>query len=41
MPSKHLVKDLGEIGMVSKTDPKAFADAEYVFFDGFTDVKSL
>lgn len=38
---KASVKDLGEIGMVSKTDPKAFADAEYVFFDGFTDVKSL
>ena len=34
---KASAKDLGEIGMVDETDPKAFADAEYVFFDGMPD----
>ena len=31
------VKDLGEIGIVEKTDPKAFAEANYVKFEGFKD----
>lgn len=34
---KASVKDLGEIGLVDQTDPKGFADAEYVFFDGMPD----